>query len=479
MNYSTPTKINQATYSEFQLIKALDDWIFQAYGISQPVHQRIIRYWARRINNNPKMKRQIRQGETVGVKDATTADKVECSVKVVAECRRLAKKVGLLTYQRRQIGVWVMYFDCMVKPKPTEIEDNEGVISGVFDQTENDEGESSQVPQSTSSQVHLSEVSEAVNADSDSVTEIDDEIVQEQVYNNNNTNTTTIVLRDTITDHANDESMVVEDLEDEKELIKEPNMSTRQQMALFQAWKLNRIRHKREISKRKMIEIDENTKITQYQQHYEQIAEVVEWAIDQKYCTSDDATLKLRPIFDNATKQFSVPIGLIKSDEGRQVFKDAFAEPADRNQGLSPSDPGYYNDTAQAETRNRNKEKSRQVREQGPAYGWSKTDELHRKADEIHQRSKPTPEPVTEPEQVEETKSNGGGGGLYGVGLSREEKRARFNKLYNQDQFTDVQSVKKSGFGNATEVIEETKKKIREAQSTQMDLFDWSELDKE
>ena len=53
-------------------------------------------------------------------------------------------------------------------------------------------------------------------------------------------------------------------------------MSNRQQMALFQAWKLNRIRHKREISKRKMIEIDENTKITQYQQHYEQIAEVVE-----------------------------------------------------------------------------------------------------------------------------------------------------------------------------------------------------------
>ena len=63
MNYSTPTKINQPTYSEFQLIKALDDWIFQSYGISQPVHQRIIRYWARRINNNPKMKRQIRQGE--------------------------------------------------------------------------------------------------------------------------------------------------------------------------------------------------------------------------------------------------------------------------------------------------------------------------------------------------------------------------------------------------------------------------------
>ena len=102
MNNNTPTIIKQATYSEFQLIKALDDWIFQAYGISQPVHQRIIRYWARRINNNPKMKRQIRQGETVGVKDVTTAEKVECSTKVVAECRRLAKKVGLLTYQRRQ-----------------------------------------------------------------------------------------------------------------------------------------------------------------------------------------------------------------------------------------------------------------------------------------------------------------------------------------------------------------------------------------
>ena len=184
MNNNTPTIIKQATYSEFQLIKALDDWIFQAYGISQPVHQRIIRYWARRINNNPKMKRQIRQGETVGVKDVTTAEKVECSTKVVAECRRLAKKVGLLTYQRRQIGVWVMYFDCMIKPKPAEISDNDGVISGVFDQTEKDETEPSQVPQSTSSQVHLSEVSEAVNAGSDSVTEIESEIVQEQDYKN-------------------------------------------------------------------------------------------------------------------------------------------------------------------------------------------------------------------------------------------------------------------------------------------------------
>ena len=471
MNYSTPTKINQATYSEFQLIKALDDWIFQAYGISQPVHQKIIRYWARRINNNPKMKRQIRQGETVGIKDATTADKVKCCVKVVEECRRLAKKVGLLTYQRRhnQIGVWVMYFDCMVKPKPTEIEDNDGVISGVFDQAEKDESESSQVHECEPFHSHLSEVTEAVNAVSDSVSEIDDDLVQEQVYNKNNTNTTTKVLRDTITDHANDESMVVEDSEDEKELIKEPTMSTRQQMALFQAWKLNRIRHKREIAK------------VNHQKHYEQIAEVVEWAIDQKYCTSDDATDKLRPIFNNATKQFSVPIGLIKSDEGRQVFKDAFAGPADRNHGLLPSDPGYYNEEAQAETRNRNKEKSRQVREKGASYGFSPTDKLRQKADQVHQRSKPAPEPVTEPEpeQVEETKSNGGGGGLYGVGLSREEKRSRFNKLYNQDQFTDVQSVKKSGFGNATEVIEETKKKIREAQSTQMDLFDWSGLDKE
>jgi len=462
MNYSTPTKINQATYSEFQLIKALDDWIFQAYGISQPVHQKIIRYWARRINNNPKMKRQIRQGETVGVKDATTADKVECSVKVVAECRRLAKKVGLLTYQRRQIGVWVMYFDCMVKPKPTEIEDNEGVISGVFDQTENDEGESSQVPQSTSSQVHLSEVSEAVNADSDSVSEIDDEIVQEQVYNKNNTNTTTKVLRDTITDHANDESMVVEDSEDEKELIKEPTMSTRQQMALFQAWKLNRIRHKREIAK------------VNHQKHYEQIAEVVEWAIDQKYCTSDDATDKLRPIFNNATKQFSVPIGLIKSDEGRQVFKDAFAGPADRNHGLLPSDPGYYNEEAQAETRNRNKEKSRQVREKGASYGFSPTDKLRQKADQVHQRSKPAPEPVTEPEQVEETKSNGNGGG---GSMSPTERKAWLREKVHG--LNNVQSVKKSGFGNATEVIEETKKRIREAQSNQMDLFDWSGLDNE
>ena len=474
MNNNTISGIKQPTYTEFQLIKALDDWIFQSYGITQPVHQRIIRYWARRINNNPKMKRQIRQGETVGVKDVTTAEKVECSTKVVAECRRLAKKSGLLTYQRRQIGVWVMFFDCMVKQKPAEIVDNKGVISGVFDQTENDLTESSQVPQSTLSQVHLSEVSEAPNADSDSVTEIEDEIVQEQVYKNK-TNTTTIELRDTITDHANDESVVV--VEDEKELIKEPTMSTRQQMALFQAWKLNRIRHKREISKRKMIEIDENTKVTQYQQHYEQIAEVVEWAIEQKYCTKDDATLKLRPIFDSATKQFSVPIGLIRSDEGRQVFKDAFAEPADRNHNLSPSDPGYYNEEAQAETRNRHKEKSRQVREKGAAYGFSderseRTEKIKQKADQVHQRSKLEPEPVTEPEQVEETKSNGNGGG---GSMSPSERKAWLREQV--PALNNVQSTTKSKFSSASDVVEETKKKIRE--KSQMELFDWSGLDKE
>ena len=246
-------------------------------------------------------------------------------------------------------------------------------------------------------------------------------------------------------------------------------MSNRQQTALFQAWKLNRIRHKREIAK------------VNHQKHYEQIAEVVEWAIDQKYCTSDDATDKLRPIFDNATKQFSVPIGLIKSDEGRQVFKEAFAEPADRNHGLLPSDPGYYNDTAMDETRNLHKDKARKVREQGPAYGWSKTDELHQKADEIHQRSKPAPEPVKDSEQVEETKSNGGGGSM-----SPTERKAWLREKV--PALNNVQSVKKSGFGNATEVIEETKKEIRDQQSTQMDLFDWkaqmdlsdwSELDKE
>ena len=463
MNNNTISGIKQPTYTEFQLIKALDDWIFQSYGITQPVHQRIIRYWARRINNNSKMKRQIRQGETVGVKDATTAEKVKCCVKVVEECRRLAKKVGLLTYQRRhnQIGIWVMYFDCMIKPKPAEIEDNEGVISGVFDQTENDEGESSQVHQSESYDSHLSEASEAPNADSDSVTEIDDEIVQEQVYNKNKTNTTTTELRDTITDHANDESVVV--VEDEKELIKEPTMSTRQQMALFQAWKLNRIRHKREIAK------------VNHQKHYEQIAEVVEWAIEQKYCTKDDATLKLRPIFDSATKQFSVPIGLIRSDEGRQVFKDAFAEPADRNHNLSPSDPGYYNEEAQAETRNRNKEKSRQVREKGAAYGFSderseRTEKIKQKADQVHQRSKPAPEPVTEPEQVEETKSNGGGGSM-----SPTERKAWLREQV--PALNNVQSDKKSRFSSASEVVEETKKKIRE--KSQMELFDWSGLDKE
>jgi len=70
---------SSSTYTEYEVIKALDEWVFDAYKITQPVHQKIIRYWARRINNNSKMRRQIRQGETVGVKDATTADKVEFS----------------------------------------------------------------------------------------------------------------------------------------------------------------------------------------------------------------------------------------------------------------------------------------------------------------------------------------------------------------------------------------------------------------
>ena len=439
-----------STYTEYELIKALDEWVFDAYKITQPVHQKIIRYWARRINNNPKMKRQIRQGETVGVKDATTADKVECSTKVVAECRRLAKKVGLLNYQRRhnQIGVWVMYFDCMIKPKPTEIEDDNGVISGVFDQTEKDTTKSSQVLQSTLSQVHLSEDTEAENADSDSVSEIDDDLVQKQDYNNNKTNTTTIVPRDTITDHANDESVVAEE---SKELIKDSHPEGNQtQTKLFEVWERNRIHYDREIPK------------ANRQKHYDQIADVVEWAIEKKYCTSDDAVAKLQPIFDSVPRDdFSVPIGLIRSELGRQVFKDAFAEPADRNHNLLPSDPGYYNEEAQAETRNRNKEKSRQVRELGPAYGWSKTD-------------KPAPETTPEPEQVEEIKSNGGGDGL-----SRKEKKRRLDAMYSQGRFKNVQADKKSSFGNASEVMEETKKKIRETQATQMDLFDLPGLDNE
>ena len=438
-----------STYTEYELIKALDEWVFDAYKITQPVHQKIIRFWARRINFKKEIRKQIGQGETIGIKDETTADRVNCSTRVVSECRRLAKKSGLLTYQKKhsRIGVWIMYFDCMIKPKPIEISDDDGVITGLFDQAENDEIPPDEGLQSTESQVHFSEDNKAEKPDYDRVPENSGDLREKHVSKTNNNNTTTIVPRDTITDHANDESVVAEE---SKELIKDSHTEGNQtQNKLFEVWELNRIRHKREIPP------------ANHQKHYDQIGEVIEWAIEQKYCTKGDAADKLRPIFDNATKQFSVPVGLIKSDEGRQVFKDAFAEPADRNHNLLPSDPGYYNEEAQAETRNRNKEKSRQVRELGPAYGWSKTD-------------KPAPETTPEPEQVEEIKSNGGGDGL-----SRKEKKRRLDAMYSQGRFKNVQADKKSSFGNASEVMEETKKKIRETQATQMDLFDLPGLDNE
>ena len=436
-----------STYTEYELIKALDEWVFDAYKITQPVHQKIIRFWARRINFKKEIRKQIGQGETIGIKDETTADRVNCSTRVVSECRRLAKKSGLLTYQKKhsRIGVWIMYFDCMIKPKPIEISDDDGVITGLFDQAENDEIPPDEGLQSTESQVHFSEDNKAKNPDYDKVPENSGDLREKHFSKTNNNNTTTIVPRDTITDHANDESVVAEE---SKELIKDSHPEGNQtQTKLFEVWELNRIRHKREIPP------------ANHQKHYDQIGEVIEWAIEKKYCTRDDAADKLRPIFDNATKQFSVPVGLIKSDEGRQVFKDAF--PAPESTKLSPNDPGYYDQDAMNETRNRHKEKARQIREKGAAYGWSKTD-------------KPALETTPEPEQVEEPKTNGNGGG---GSMSPAERKAWLRE--NVRGLNDVQPDKKSSFGNATEVMEETKKKIRETQATQMDLFDLPVLDNE
>ena len=105
---------SSATYTEYELLKALDEWVFDAYQITQPVHQKIIRYWARRINFKPEISKQIGQGETIGVSDETTAARVKCSTRVVAECRRYTKKTGLLSYQKKykRVGVWIMFFDC-------------------------------------------------------------------------------------------------------------------------------------------------------------------------------------------------------------------------------------------------------------------------------------------------------------------------------------------------------------------------------
>ena len=179
-------------------------------------------------------------------------------------------------------------------------------------------------------------------------------------------------------------------------------------------------------------------------------------------------------MFENATKQFSVPRGLFKSGEGRDLLAaHCPLKPVASN--LSINDPSYYDQTAMDETRNRNRAKADKLRAQGAAYSWSRTDELRLKADEIYQRSKPVTETPTEPEQVEKPKSNSNGGGDAPVKLTKEEKREKFNKLYGRDRFSKVQLVKKSGFGNAKS--EETKAQIRQDNETrQMDLFDWSEV---
>ena len=81
-------------------------------------------------------------------------------------------------------------------------------------------------------------------------------------------------------------------------------------------------------------------------------------------------------------------------------------------------------------------------------------------------------EPVTEPEQVEEPKSNGNGGG---GSMSPSERKAWLREQV--PALNNVQSTTKSKFSSASDVVEETKKKIRE--KSQMELFDWSGLDKE
>ena len=445
---------SSSTYTEYELLKALDEWGFDAYQITQPVHQKIIRYWARRINFKPEIRKQIGKGETIGVSDETTAVRVKCSTRVVAECRRYAKKTGLLSYQKKykRVGIWIMFFDCMVKARPTttEITDGDGVIHPVFDQDTDEEVTSSQVTQCTSNEVLFLQGDEAVNPDDKRVSEIIGD--SREKHFSKTTNTTTTELRDTNMNRATSENPVVVENE-KKALIKGEGGANRHQMVLFQCWKLNRIKNECQIRTDHM------------NKHYQQIAEVIEYAINQGHCTQSDTIEKLRPVFDNATKQFSVPLGLFKSDEGRELLASHCPlEPAASN--LSPNDPSYYDQTAMDQTRNRNKEKARQVREQGAAYGWSKTDELHRKADEIHQRSKPVTEPAPESEQVEETKSNGGGDSM-----SPTDRKAWLRQTVSG--LNNVESVKKSGFGNAKS--EETKKRIRQASETgQMGLFDWA-----
>lgn len=444
-----------STYTEYELVKALDEWVFDAYQITQPVHQKIIRYWARRINFKPEIRKQIGQGETVGVSDEKTAAKVNCSTRVVAECRRYAKKTGLLSYQKKhkRIGIWIMYFDCMVKarPKTIEIATDDDVIRDVFYQDTDEEVTSSQVTQCTSNDVHFSGDIEDENPDGKRVTEIIDD--SREKHCNKTTNTTTTELRDTNMNRATLEKPVV--VEDEKKaLIKDSEVANSHQMVLFKCWKLNRIGNGCEIRTDHM------------DKHYQQVAEVIEYAINQGHCTQSDAVEKLKPVFENATKQFSVPRGLFKSGEGRDLLAaHCPLKPVASN--LSINDPSYYDQDAMNETRNRNKEKARQVRELGAAYGFSNTDELRQKADKVHQRSKPAPETVTDSEPVEETKSNGGGS------MSPTDRKAWLRQTVSG--LNNVESVKKSGFGNAKS--EETKAQIRQDNETrQLDLFDWSEV---
>jgi len=85
--YSTALQVvnsrrSSSTYTEYELLKALDEWVFDAYQITQPVHQKIIRYWARRLNFKKEIRKQIGKGETIGVSDETTAARVKCSTRV-------------------------------------------------------------------------------------------------------------------------------------------------------------------------------------------------------------------------------------------------------------------------------------------------------------------------------------------------------------------------------------------------------------
>ena len=454
------SRLSSSTYTEYELLKALLEWGFDAYQITQPVHQKIICYWAMRINRKPEIRKQIGQGETIGVSDETTAVRVKCSTRVVAECRRYAKKTGLISYQKKykRVGIWIMFFDFMVKARPTttEITDGDGVIHPVFAEDTDEEVTSSQVTQCTSNDVLFLQGDEARNPDDKRVTEFIGH--SREKHFNKTTNTTTTELRDINMNRATlEEPVVVEN--EKKALIKGEKGANSHQMVLFQCWKLNRIRNGCEIRTDHM------------DKHYQQIAEVIEYAINQGHCTQSDAVEKFKPVFENATKQFSVPRGLFKSDEGRDLLAaHCPLKPAASN--LSPDDPSYYDQTAMDETREKNRQKAmavRQSREQGAPYAYNQ--ELRAKAERIHQRSKPLPETKVEQKQVEETSINGNGGG---DGLSREEKHKQVEALFAS---RSIESERKKEFHNA---IEETKERIRQASETsQMGLFDWSGVVKE